>query len=153
MFEKISRSVSLISVLSFPFEIAKMSWPLFEAVGLLALILFLLYYYSVSLLQYWEKRGVKGPKPIPFLGTCKDLYLGKCSFNDCIVKAYYEFKDEPLIGMFNGHIPILIVRDPDFMKDVLIKDFSKFADRMTKPNETVRLDSLKNRRNKNIQIK
>ncbi|XP_029055795.1 probable cytochrome P450 6a14 [Osmia bicornis bicornis] len=119
-----------------------MSWPLFEAAGLLAAILFLLYYYSTSLLQYWEKRGAKGPKPIPFLGNFKDMFLGKSSFNDCIIKAYYEFKDEPLIGVFSGHIPILIVRDPDLMKDVLIKDFSKFADRMTKPNEEIEPFSL-----------
>lgn len=111
-----------------------MSSLMFETVGLLAAILFLLYYYSKSALDFWKKRGVKGPKPIPFLGNFKDVFLGKISVNDSFVKAYYEFRDEPLIGMFSGHIPILLVKDPELMKDVLIKDFWKFADRMQDPD-------------------
>ncbi|XP_003707539.2 putative cytochrome P450 6a14 isoform X1 [Megachile rotundata] len=119
-----------------------MSWSLLETVGFFSAIILLLYYYSTSILEYWQKRGVKGPKPIPFLGNFKNVFLGKTSVNDCFVKAYYEFKDEPLIGVFSGHDPILIVKDPDLMKDVLIKDFVNFADRMRDPDAEVEPFSL-----------
>lgn len=100
-----------------------------ETVGLIATVFFLLYYYSMSKLDYWRKRGVKGPKPLPFLGNFKDVLLAKESTMDCFERAYKEFKDEPMVGMYGSHEPLLILRDLDLIKDVLIKDFNKFAQR------------------------
>lgn len=106
-----------------------MSWLMIETVGLIATVFFLLYYYSMSKLDYWRKRGVKGPKPLPFLGNFKDVLLAKESTMDCFERAYKEFKDEPMVGMYGSHEPLLILRDLDLIKDVLIKDFNKFAQR------------------------
>lgn len=106
-----------------------MTWLMIETVGLIATIFFLLYYYSMSRMDYWRKRGVKGPKPLPFLGNFKDVFLAKESTMDCFERAYKEFKDEPIIGVYGGHEPLLILRDLDLIKDVLIKDFNKFAQR------------------------
>ncbi|XP_012136792.2 cytochrome P450 6a2-like [Megachile rotundata] len=116
-----------------------MAFPILEVIALAAVILFLLYYYSTSALQFWEKRGVKGPKPILFLGNFKDVFLGKVSINDCLVKVYNDFKDEPMVGIFGGHIPHLVLRDPDLIKDVLIKDFPNFVDRLVTPNKVERM--------------
>ncbi|KOC62019.1 Cytochrome P450 6B1 [Habropoda laboriosa] len=110
-----------------------MSWSIFEIVGYFAAILVLLYYYAASKLEFWEKRGVKGPKPILFFGNFKDVLLGRCSTTQVFEKAYYEFKSEQMIGVFGGHEPFLILKDPDLIKDVLIKDFSKFVNRNLQP--------------------
>nr|XP_034183757.1 probable cytochrome P450 6a14 [Osmia lignaria] len=134
-----------------------MSWSMFETVGFFVGILILLYYYSTSVLEFWQKRGVKGPKPIPFLGNFTNVFLGRSSVNDCFVKAYYQFKDEPMVGVFGGHIPHLIIRDPDLIKDVLIKDFSTFVNRITVPNEleplSVHLFSLEAKRWKPLRAR
>ncbi|XP_017879813.1 cytochrome P450 6B1-like [Ceratina calcarata] len=100
-----------------------------EAFCLISAILLLLYYYSASKLSYWRRLGVKGPKPLLFVGNYKDVFLGRIKTTDCITKAYHDFKDEQMVGIYNGHIPHLILRDLDLIKDVLIKDFTKFADR------------------------
>ncbi|XP_076165087.1 putative cytochrome P450 6a14 [Ptiloglossa arizonensis] len=114
-----------------------MTWPMLETLGLGVAVLFLFYYYFTSTFDFWKKRGVKGPKPIPYLGNFKDVFLGKASISDCLNKAYYDYKDEPMVGIFAGQKPLLVLRDPELMKDVLIKDFSVFADRTFKPVEEI----------------
>ncbi|CAK9822194.1 Cytochrome P450 6B1 [Anthophora retusa] len=110
-----------------------MSWSTFETFGLIAGILFLLYYYTTSKLQFWERLGVKGPKPIPFFGNFKNVLLGKSSIMDVFENAYYEFKNERMCGVYAEHMPILILNDPDLIKDVLIRDFPTFGDRGIRP--------------------
>ncbi|XP_043258022.1 probable cytochrome P450 6a13 [Colletes gigas] len=106
-----------------------MTWPAFESLGLLVAVLILFYYYATSNYDFWEKRGVKGPRPIPCLGNYKDVFLGRASLSDIFVKAYYDYKDESMVGIFGGRRPLLVLRDPNLMKDVLIKDFAVFANR------------------------
>ncbi|KOX78739.1 Cytochrome P450 6k1 [Melipona quadrifasciata] len=123
-------------------EKLRMSWLMIETIALIATVLVLLYYYSKIKLSYWKKRGVKGPKPLPFLGNFKDVLLAKESTTDCFQKAYNEFKDEPMVGVYGSHEPLLILRDLDLIKDVLIKDFNKFAQRTHGSVREVRMLTL-----------
>ena len=114
-----------------------MSLSITETVGLVVAVFLLIYYYSVSKFEFWQKRGVKGPKPIPFFGNFKDVFLGRGCVHECFEKAYYDYKDEPVIGLYAGNNPLLVLRDPDLIKDVLIKDFPKFAERTQRPYREV----------------
>jgi len=105
--------------------------------GIVALIL-VLYYFFISTFDFWKSRGVRGPRPIPGFGNFKDVILTKISEGDYSTKVYNDYKDERLIGIFARRTPILIVKDPDLIKDVLIKDFSKFASRGLPTHEKVR---------------
>lgn len=96
-----------------------------------------LYYYSVSKYEFWKNLGVKGPKPMLLLGNFKDLMLRTKSFGDFMKDLYDNYKDEPMIGIYARHTPILILNDPDLIKDVLIKDFTNFTDRGIKIHEKV----------------
>ncbi|XP_034194616.1 putative cytochrome P450 6a14 isoform X2 [Osmia lignaria lignaria] len=88
-----------------------------------------LYYYFTSTFNYWKKRGIKGPEPIPVFGNIMAPMLAKQSLADFLMNLYKKYKNEPMIGIFVKREPILIILDPDIIKDVLIKDFSKFANR------------------------
>jgi len=95
----------------------------------ITVVLFGLYYYLTSSFDFWKSRGIRGPRPIPGFGNFKDVIFAKISAGDYLTEVYNSYKNEPLIGIFVRATPILIVQDPDLIKDVLIKDFSVFANR------------------------
>ncbi|XP_046824906.1 probable cytochrome P450 6a14 [Vespa crabro] len=103
----------------------------FEIFCTVVAIILGLYYYFTSTFNFWKERGVAGPRPYPVIGNIGKTLLGNISMGDYLKELYDnpEFKNEPLIGIFTKRTPILIVKDPEMIKDVLIKDFSKISDR------------------------
>ena len=101
----------------------------FEILCGVAGLLVALYYYCTSTYDFWKKRGVPGPQPLPVLGNTKDIMWVKTSVATFLQNIYETYKNEPMIGLFMGRKPILVLNDPDLIKDVFIKDFPKFADR------------------------
>lgn len=87
------------------------------------------YYFLTSTFDFWKSRGVCGPRPILGFGNFKDVIFSNISAGEYLMKIYKAYKEKPLVGIFNRTTPILIVKDLDLIKDVLIKDFSVFADR------------------------
>ncbi|XP_003704412.2 putative cytochrome P450 6a14 [Megachile rotundata] len=100
-----------------------------ELLTSLVVVFLALYYYFTSTFNFWKTRDVPGPKPVPVLGNLKNIINGHSAIDDYITKLYYEYKNEPMIGIFVKRTPNLILTDLDLIKDVLIKDFSTFNDR------------------------
>ncbi|XP_015434757.1 PREDICTED: probable cytochrome P450 6a14 [Dufourea novaeangliae] len=94
-----------------------------------SVILFLLYYYLTSNFNYWKNRGVSGPRPVPIFGNLRQMIMKNLFLGEILKQMYNEYKHEPAFGIFVRRAPILIVNDLDLIKDILIKDFSLFADR------------------------
>ncbi|XP_017757740.1 PREDICTED: probable cytochrome P450 6a14 [Eufriesea mexicana] len=94
---------------------------------IVALIAF--YYYLTVNNNFWKNRGVPGPEPMVGFGNVQKLTLGKESLPDFLTRLYSEYKAERIFGIFLRRKPVLIVQDPELIKDVLIKDFSKFTNR------------------------
>ncbi|XP_011704428.1 PREDICTED: probable cytochrome P450 6a14 isoform X1 [Wasmannia auropunctata] len=101
----------------------------FQILCSVAAVILALYYYLTSNFDYWKSRGVPGPRPIPGFGNLKDFLLRKETLGDYVLKLYTDYKDKPLIGIFTWRTPILIVKDPELIKNIFIKDFPTFADR------------------------
>lgn len=109
----------------------------FELLSGFAAFIVLFYNYLTWNYDFWKKRGVKGPKPKLITGNLGGVLIGIKSIADNTKQIYDEFKSEPLIGIYGGRSPVLIVNDMDLIKNVLIKDFSVFADRGIKLHEKV----------------
>lgn len=118
----------------------------FEILCGIAILFLALYYYFTSTFDFWKSRGVVGPKPIPFFGTMKDLILIKKSTAHFIKDIYENYKNEPMVGLYSKRSPFLLLNDPELIKDILIRDFSKFANRglgvFEKVNETYKSQLL-----------
>lgn len=101
----------------------------FEILCGIVTIIVILYYYLTSNYNFWKVHGVRGPQPIPIFGTFKDVMLAKKFVGDYLKDVYNDYKEEPMIGVYSKKKPILILKDLDLIKDVLIKDFHAFSDR------------------------
>nr|CAD7580203.1 unnamed protein product [Timema californicum] len=106
--------------------------PLLDEIILFALVSILvwIYQYTTSTFDHWKKRGIAFIKPFPFLGNLKDVVFLKSSRHDAIKDFYRKLEGEPFGGIFLFRSPVLIVRDPDIIKSILVKDFSHFQNRV-----------------------
>jgi cytochrome P450 family 6 len=82
------------------------------------------WYYCVYKYSFWKKKGVKFMKPrFPF-GNMRDAILLRKPATEVIKKLYDEFPEEPYFGTYQFFSPILLIRDPELIKQVMVKDFS-----------------------------
>jgi cytochrome P450 family 6 len=100
-----------------------------DTIVLMVTVLFLIYWYATSTFDYWTKQGVREVKTKdPFFGAVrKSLFLQEqlsLHYHD----MYKELEGEKYGGLFNMRTPAVMVRDPDLLKYIMIKDFSSFTD-------------------------
>ncbi|CAH0399766.1 unnamed protein product [Chilo suppressalis] len=79
--------------------------------------------------SYWREKGVKGPVPWPVVGNFGNVILQKESLDQCIKDIYSKYKGEKLVGLYSGFRPVVLIRDPELIKHVLIRDFDVFQER------------------------
>ncbi|KAK7602694.1 hypothetical protein V9T40_006668 [Parthenolecanium corni] len=90
--------------------------------------------------NYWRKNGVPSTSPWTILGDLWPTFVkGRIVpfvYND-ICKA---FPNEKYVGFYDLLSPNLMVRDPELIGTIMVKDFAHFQDRMTVQKRTSRLD-------------
>lgn len=96
--------------------------------GIIVFIFALHYYYTLKF-DFWKNRGIPGPKPMIYFGTAKDIMLQKKHPMEYYKEVYNAYKDASLVGLFFKTTPILLIKDPALIKDVLITDATIFAGR------------------------
>ncbi|CAG5958322.1 unnamed protein product [Menidia menidia] len=94
--------------------------------SLFLIFLVLLYWYSVYPYSVLSQCGIKHPKPVPFYGN---IFLFREGFfrpiND-IIKTYGR-----VCGYYLGRRPVVVVADPDMLREIMVREFSSFPNRMT----------------------
>uniref|UniRef100_A0A1B0CH28 Cytochrome n=1 Tax=Lutzomyia longipalpis TaxID=7200 RepID=A0A1B0CH28_LUTLO len=100
------------------------------AVLILCIVAFLIWWQKSARL-YWEKNGVSYIPGPPLIGIPKDCMMLKKNCGELFMEIYNneKFKDEPITGVYFFNKPSLVVRHPELIKKILIKDFSNFMDR------------------------
>jgi len=99
----------------------------FTLVGASVAVL-LLYYFSTSTYDKWQKEKVPHMKPIPLFGNLAKTLLGLESQYEGFDRIYRQFPDEKICGFYQMKTPYLMIRDPELINAMLIKDFAYFTD-------------------------
>lgn len=115
-------------------EILEINLEIFVSICALAvfgMILWLYVYSKFRIYKTWSRCGVRGPNPTFIFGNIAKLSwpFEKLNLADFTKNIYDEYDDQSLIGIYQNLKPTIMVKDPKYIKDILITDFKKFADR------------------------
>uniref|UniRef100_A0A1B0CWX8 Cytochrome n=1 Tax=Lutzomyia longipalpis TaxID=7200 RepID=A0A1B0CWX8_LUTLO len=89
---------------------------------------YFVYKWSISTYDIFEKRGIKFMTPLPLIGNFKGLVLQTMNFSDAMKDFYNHFPTEKFFGIFEFRKPAIVIRDPELIKQIGVKDFDHFLD-------------------------
>jgi cytochrome P450 family 9 len=78
--------------------------------------------------KYWSERGVKQGSPVIIFGDKWRAISHNQSLAAWVQKIYNYSSTDRYCGAYDFMSPALVLRDPDLIKDILVKDFDHFVD-------------------------
>jgi hypothetical protein len=111
----------MVSVMGLLFETSSVEW--------LAIVIMLftsVWYYFRSEYSFWKRKGVRFISPVIPFGNIKDMILLRKATGEMLKVLYDVFPEEPFVGTYELTKPMLIIRDPELIKRVTVKDFPYF---------------------------
>jgi cytochrome P450 family 6 len=102
----------------------------FYLISVITAIFIGLYFYVTRNFKFWQKLGIPYVKPTPFVGSLKECVLMKTTIGKQLQRIYNEHSDKPYVGIFSFDKPSLLIRDLELVKNILVKDFQNFMDRI-----------------------
>lgn len=104
------------------------SWTL-DFIGFFIGVVTFLILFAKRKYSYWDRKGVRLFSGFNYLfGHFKPVFTQKESTGDLITRLY-KTTDQPFAGIYGLMHPMLVIRDPELIQTILIKDFSNFTDR------------------------
>nr|ANS06316.1 cytochrome P450 [Agasicles hygrophila] len=99
---------------------------------LLALVVIIFcYVYGAKPLNYWRSRGVKQGNPKWFAGDNWKALFRMENFTDMVIRLYNESPGARYYGSYQFSTPTLLIKDPELIKLITVKDFDHFLDHRT----------------------
>ncbi|XP_055610022.1 cytochrome P450 9e2-like [Uranotaenia lowii] len=96
---------------------------------LIIVVLTLIYRRLTRRNDYFHDKPIPSMAVQPGLGSTGPLILHRVSFNDFIYSIYNKYPGVKVFGLFDLTTPMFVLRDPELIKAVGVKDFDHFVDR------------------------
>ncbi|XP_044730073.1 cytochrome P450 6k1-like [Chrysoperla carnea] len=100
----------------------------FDLLTLLLIGIILFYNYLKSKYNYWKERNVPYEEPNLIFGNFYDAFTFKRQITSFFHDQYRKTNDK-VFGLYVFQRPFLLLRDPELIKHVLVKDFNNFIPR------------------------
>ena len=117
------------------------TWSL-DLLVIIAILLLIAYLLMMKNYQYWKNRGVVQIDPIPIFGNFAKCCFMKMSPGNFFKELYKKSEGLPYMGFYIINKPCLFLRDPELIKQILVKDFSTFADKYMQSGRDDHLGNL-----------
>lgn len=85
--------------------------------------------------SYWERKGFKTLSGYNYVFGHFKENLTQREFVGDLITRLYNSTSAPFVGIYSILRPILLVRNPELIRSILIKDFAHFTDRNVHCNE------------------
>lgn len=81
--------------------------------------------------RFFAKYRVKYDLGVPPFGSHYRQFFGYESWHETLKRLYYQFPNERFVGMHEiGGRPEYLIRDPELVKQITIRDFNSFVNRI-----------------------
>ncbi|XP_017777346.1 PREDICTED: cytochrome P450 9e2-like [Nicrophorus vespilloides] len=91
---------------------------------------FLFYWKFVKPLNYWNERGVPNVKGFPVFGKQAAIVFRKINIIEWMKRTYKECPGTRYHGSHQFNRPVLVIKDPSLIKQIMVKDFGNFVNRI-----------------------
>lgn len=81
--------------------------------------------------NYWQRTAVPFIPAQPFVGNLGPVIGMQCNLFELFDRWYYDerVRDAPIFGVHFCNEPVLVLRDADLIRQLLVADFGAFSDR------------------------
>ncbi|CAL1686496.1 unnamed protein product [Lasius platythorax] len=86
------------------------------------------YYYLFKDLNFFKKHGILHIPPWPVVGNMAPVFLRQLSLSEIVQKIYNLNRDAKYVGFFDSMNPVVVIRDPDLIKSIGVKNFELFPE-------------------------
>jgi len=95
------------------------------------------YYFALRNLTYFKQRKVPYLRPIPILGNMAPFLFQRMCFVDNLRRMYQRFSNAKYFGFYDFMTPVYIIRDPELINSIAIRNFDNFCDHLNFVNEDI----------------
>uniref|UniRef100_A0A182K775 Cytochrome P450 n=1 Tax=Anopheles christyi TaxID=43041 RepID=A0A182K775_9DIPT len=92
----------------------------------LVAILGIIYHYLTKGNKYFHEKPIPSLATEPLFGSTRRLLLKQTAFTDFVINIYNKYPLVKVFGMIDTVTPMFVVRDPELIKKITVKDFEYF---------------------------